>query len=284
MYKAAFPYSSVEEEVIEKEFIKTLPATATEEIAGNVWVHPDQGRASKHVVRKQSADCSATALTLAKEYGIEHWILALLDPAPITHGTDSSEGPIQSPPPYRVKDMLNGSKSPKAEKKSVRGKRSVKSDSPAPEDANAKAARKIATPRKRKSKKEDGAADAPAVNGDSKADTVTVEVETTTAPKSTGADEETTTKVNIEMPAHSDKLKLPKDADGMLEKAREMVAEAEKLGAKSSGKGKRKAKDLTKDDVEDSLPAKKARVEVELRKEKIKRRALTGIAGTLVLG
>lgn len=44
MYKAAFPYSSVEDEVIEKEYIKTLPATAAEEVAGNVWVHPDQGK------------------------------------------------------------------------------------------------------------------------------------------------------------------------------------------------------------------------------------------------
>lgn len=220
------------------------------------------------------------ALSLADEYGIKHWIIALLDPSPITHGTDNTKKHIQSPPPYRVKDLLNGVKTPK---KSVRGKRSTKSASPVPEEGSKSAARKIATPRKsRKGRK--AADEDDAVNGDTKHsdDKVTVEVETAKGPKSTG--DEQTTKVNIEMPASSDKLKLPKDAEGMLEKAREMVAEAEKLGSKGTSKGKRKAKDIAKDGAEDSLPTKKARVEVELRKEKIKRRALTGIAGTLVLG
>jgi len=43
MFKAAFPYSQPEEEQAEKEYIKSLPHTADEEVAGNVWIHPDQG-------------------------------------------------------------------------------------------------------------------------------------------------------------------------------------------------------------------------------------------------
>lgn len=43
MFKAAFPYAQVEDEVAEKDHIKAMPETASEEVAGNVWIDPDQG-------------------------------------------------------------------------------------------------------------------------------------------------------------------------------------------------------------------------------------------------
>lgn len=43
MFKAAFPYAQAEEEIAEKDYIKDLSDTASEEVAGNVWIHPDQG-------------------------------------------------------------------------------------------------------------------------------------------------------------------------------------------------------------------------------------------------
>lgn len=43
MFKAAFPYAQAEEEIAEKDYIKNLSDTASEEVAGNVWIHPDQG-------------------------------------------------------------------------------------------------------------------------------------------------------------------------------------------------------------------------------------------------
>lgn len=257
MFKAAFPYSSTEEEAAEKEYIKTLPDISSEEIAGNLWIHPDQ------------------ALTLADEYGLRHWITALLDPAPITRGSSDSKKNIKSPPAYK---FTNGV-SPSAEKKkkgSTRAPRSVRSESPVDTKT---AARKIATPRKR-GKGRAAKADEEHVNGD----TVRVEVETKTEPNAKGDEEVETTKVNVEMPADSPKLDLPQDAESMLKTAREMVAEAEKIGGSSGGKGKRKAKDqLTKGD-EEPVPAKKAKVEVELKKERIKRRALGGIAASVAIG
>ena len=43
MFKAAFPWAQQEEEAAEKEYIKSLDTTSREEVAGNVWIHADQG-------------------------------------------------------------------------------------------------------------------------------------------------------------------------------------------------------------------------------------------------
>lgn len=43
MFKAAFPYAQQEDEAREKEYVKTLPAASSEEVAGNVWIDPHQG-------------------------------------------------------------------------------------------------------------------------------------------------------------------------------------------------------------------------------------------------
>lgn len=46
MFKAAFPWAQQEEEAAEKDYIKGLDTTSSEEVAGNVWIHPDQGEHS----------------------------------------------------------------------------------------------------------------------------------------------------------------------------------------------------------------------------------------------
>lgn len=43
MYKAAFPWSSQEQEETEKRYIKSFPETGPEEVAGNVWISPSAG-------------------------------------------------------------------------------------------------------------------------------------------------------------------------------------------------------------------------------------------------
>lgn len=196
--------------------------------------------------------------------------------------------------------MTNGgskkSKSPTPKKtagrKSVRGARS---ESPVKKTP----ARKIATPRKPRTtrRKAEADDDVASMNGEAQAqmqaeDRVKIEVESAAQPTANGEEEVEQTRVNIEMPAGNPDLELPDNAQDMLAQAREMVDEANKLNGTGSGtvkgKGKRKADDIAvdEDDVAAVGPETKRTktVQLELRKERIKRRALTGMAATLAIG
>jgi hypothetical protein len=43
MFKAAYPFAQVDEELQEKEYIKQLEGASSEEVAGNVWIDPKKG-------------------------------------------------------------------------------------------------------------------------------------------------------------------------------------------------------------------------------------------------
>ena len=116
-------------------------------------------------------------------------------------------------------------------------------------------------------------------------DKVTVAVESNVERK--GDTETTTTNVKIEMPSGSAELPLPESPEEMIEKAKQMVEEARKVdGESSSSSTKRKADELDEDtDDSTTQPSKKAKIlEQELKTEKVRNRAMLGVAATLFLG
>ena len=117
---------------------------------------------------------------------------------------------------------------------------------------------------------------------------VMVEVESNVEKK--GNTETTTTNVKIEMPAGSAEMPLPESPEEMIEKAKQMVEEAKQMEGESSSSGsKRKAEEMDEDSDESGdnelQPAKRARrLEQELKTEKVRNRAMVGVAATLALG
>lgn len=105
-----------------------------------------------------------------------------------------------------------------------------------------------------------------------------------------GDTETTTTSVRIAMPQDSTAMPLPESPTEMIERAKEMVEEAKKLeGESSASSSKRKADLLDEDSDEEGdmeqQPAKKARLlQQSLKVEKVRNRAMLGVAVTMALG
>ena len=254
------------------------------------------------------------ALELGAEYSMNPWIQALLDPEPVHPGATEN---ISSPPAFKMakntrKNNANGTaESPKAssaESASTRA-RSLRSASPT---KIATPGRKIASPRKPRAPKgnQRSATAREASNAlqtavaesastiDGVSDKVKVGVETNVTVAENG-EETTNTKVNVEMPKGHPDLPLPEDAEKMVETAKAMVEQAQKLdsndGGKTSGKGagkrgKRKAEDIAGAEEEfqassTTRPEKKAKMSTqEFQKMKARSKALIGLTATIAVG
>jgi hypothetical protein len=332
MYKAAFPWSSLEEEEIEKKYIKSLPETDSEEIAGNVWIPAE------------------AALTLAEAYGMRSWIEALLDPEPIAKGTHDPNKNIATPPRFVMPTSEATTLLPPTENTSRR--RTLRSSSPA--KAPPTPSRKIATPRRTRrakgvassalattaesaeeftapetsvepeSLKFDSIIAASGTSAQAEAealledelpittsirsnDTVKVDIETTLVPGINGGSPVESVRAVVSVPASHPDLTQPSDPQAYLDMAKESIVAAHKLTASRTPGKKRKALEAFEDDDEsvsvfpefdtvgssaavapieiDERPAKRQRfTEIELRKEKIKKRATLGILTTMAMG
>lgn len=283
MFKATFPYAEVAEEEMERAYIKSLDSTSPDETAGNVWIPPQH------------------ALELAVEYRIEPWIKALLDNTPIEVNVSKESAPKSISPPPKFLLPQEPLAAPSPVRRSRRSVSPTKSSSP----------KKASSTRARKSKAD---STEPSTKTASKnlqqalktaaseeiAPAATKEIEKTTSKDASvkvkvdsevevkGDIETTHTRVKVEMPAEFAELPLPEDTEAMIAEAKRMVEEATK-SASASAAGpstvkKRKVEEDKEESEASSAPAKKAKVESELRKEKVKTRALIGISATLVIG
>ena len=312
MFKAGFPWSKISEEQAERDYIKSLSSTGEDEVAGNVWIPETFGKTTSEIWWT-IANNFATALELAEEYGITPWIRALLDPSPVQA---DEKKPINAPPPFT---FTAGDKLKLAPPSTpARGRGRPRAASP----IKATPAGKATSPRKRVTKalKEASAAAArqasdalqavadntaspiktskkdlsDKVNGivskDAKPSEDKVTVAVDQSVEVNGDIETTHTKVSVSMPAGSPGLPLPETTEDMIAKAKEMVEEAAKLEGESSKGGKRKADQLDADDEEVTSsaadqPTKKAKLMLqEIKKQKVRTRALVGVAVTAAIG
>lgn len=306
MFKATFPYAETSEEDDERKYVKSIETTSTDETAGNVWIPPQ------------------SALKLAEEYQISPWIKALLDNTPIEVNPtkDGSPKPISSPPTFflypqetlaaptpsrgRPRRSASPSKIASPKKNGAASTRSRKTKKEGSAEPSAKLASKnlqkalnAAEEEAEKTIEVESIAEETTdeVKEEIKEEPV-VRVHVDTDVEVNGDVETTHTHVEVEMPAGSAELPLPEDTAAMIAKAKEMVEAAVKSQedngeAVVSGdlpkRSKRKAEEVEDEENEEATmevaPApKRAKVESELKKERVKTRALIGISATLVVG
>ncbi|TGO91784.1 hypothetical protein BPOR_0019g00440 [Botrytis porri] len=115
-----------------------------------------------------------------------------------------------------------------------------------------------------------------------------VKVKVDTDVSVNGDIETTHTHVQVEMPAGTPDLPLSEDTEAMIAKAKEMVEATVKENAGIPTRSKRKAEEYEEDDEEEEAlevgPAKKFKVAADLKKERVKTRALIGLSATLAIG
>lgn len=286
MFKIAFPWALHAEEKAERDYLKKLDTTDRDDVAGNLWITAE------------------AALELAEEYDLVHWIRALLDPLDIAPSPKSSRKNIAAPPkfefPAAYKDVAL---SPPGTASKAAKSRSTRAASPSK--------RPKASPRKRRTKKdrEESMANANAAS-ESLQEALEESVQGTPGPESgvdepgseeptvkvqvdqdvevNGETEITHTNVTVEMPAGLPELPLPEDTEKMLETARKMVEEAQKIDGKPAASSKkRNIDDVEPSDIDGELPvapAKRARVlQEQLKREKVRTRAVVGVAASLAI-
>ncbi|KAL8800825.1 MAG: hypothetical protein Q9182_004885 [Xanthomendoza sp. 2 TL-2023] len=280
MFKAAFPWATQAEEKAEKSYLQSLETTSREEIA---------------------------ALDLAEDYGLLPWVKALLAPDDVMKNIDNHDKSITPPPKYiftanektHLPPPSSRASTPARSRGRPRGSSPTKSE-------------KAASPRKQRatkaSKTEDAANSRAAAASlqealigsentaieeeeEEEEESGTVKVELSETTQVNGEVETTTTNVKVNLPGGMSAQVPPQEqTEEIIREAKAVVEAARKLEGESyQASKKRKADELDQDSDEEAdrqlQPAKKARLaEEELKKERVKNRALFGVAFTLAIG
>ncbi|PHH66775.1 hypothetical protein CDD81_5907 [Ophiocordyceps australis] len=296
MFKATFPYAEAIDEENERRFIKSLPTTSPEETAGNIWIPPEQ------------------ALLLAEEYNIAVWIHALLDTAkiPVSGASDTSNKSITAPPKF---DPIKAQKqfAPPIPRAPVTPrKRSTKTRA---ENAETQIIGDSIEDEKQEMTMKTSTFE-PDIILESREEEGSLKVELAEKVSTNANGVETKrmlTEVDLSLPSAGQPPTAQEIAD-MMQVAKEMVdqdrqetvqreaeaqkrleerAQAAKEAPPASKKSKRKAADMSvSDDKSEQVEeadaiqprTKKFKAEVEIRKQRVKRRALVGLGATVAVG
>lgn len=319
MFKATFPYAMAEDEEAERKFVKSLPSTSSEETAGNVWIPAESALvlAEEYGIKEwikalldpaeilpsnSNSDSPEKKISAPPKFIFRgHSPTTLVPPTPTSMRSTRSR---RSASPSKAATK-RGTASPR--KRSARITAS-QTDSETPTSS-------------RKPSLTNGDIPVLLPGEPLKAEDVKIEsVERESLSQLETVEEEPRVKVNIHEDIKTDydgnmvkqtafEMDVPFSADiqgqddgfRMIEEARKMVAaatEADTSAAKSkkSAKGKRKAEDFEADNEPEEgaangetstalqPKAKRAKTQVEVKKQKVKRRALWGISVTLAVG
>ena len=264
------------------------------------------------------ANIHFAALELAHDYNMVPWIVALLDEADVKNSDDAKKS-IAPPPKYKltVSDKAHlvpretvrastpgrGRGRPRATTPSKGATPATKALSPrkqrttkAIKEANAAAAKEANASLQATLEKEAEAADLDSVESEKSinGEKASVRIESTTQVN--GDSEITTTALKFELPGGTAEMPAPANPEQMIKEAQLMVEEAKKLeepespsGRGKSSKGKRKADEIDEESDgigdDEQQPAKKAKLlEQQLTRERVRNRALMGVAATLAIG
>jgi hypothetical protein len=309
MFKATFPYAEAYEEEMERKYIKSLDSTSPEETAGNVWIPPDH--AMKLADEYRIASWIRALLDPAE--------IAVTS----SNTPDSPPKRIQAPPKFDPLMTTQIDLAPPTPSSIPRSTRTRRSASPAkvrplasPRKRNTKSklaqqpVPELPVPELPVSGGEFEAFDEGAPAKETPSIAATEETQTKESTAAAPADDESkvqvkvgqefkvfkgveSTETNVELEIPVAQPPTAEEAAKMIEEAREMVkaAAAESAGDESS-KGKRKADDITADEDDEQEGeaeseehrAKKIRTEIELRKTRVRNRALVGLSATLAVG
>ncbi|KAI9724006.1 MAG: hypothetical protein M1812_000724 [Candelaria pacifica] len=320
MFKVAFPWAKHSEQETERKYLKGLSTTSPDEIAGNAWVEPEYALqlADEYHIRPwiealiDPEDIDKGAQDLKKS----------ISPPPKFVLSDSKGHlPAPSATPSRGRGRPRSSSPskiamPSKKEKTPRKARATRATNVA--NANAASASLQAeldsAVKAAGSVTSEDVSDGPQfTSGPHATDTAnrldpnvggggldflgpteTASVDIDSQVETNGDFEKTRTSLKFELPAGAPEYPTVESTEDMMAKAKKMVEEAKKLdGPTSNGTkaSKRKADELEEDDDDEEdkdselPPAKRARVlEVGLKKEKVRSRALIGLATTLAIG
>lgn len=318
MFKATFPYADAAEEEAERKHMKSLPTTSPEETAGNVWIPPEQAMALAEEygitpwiaalldpgeIHITNAPDSPPKKILAPPKfdlsGISQPTLAPPTPSSLHRSTRSRRSASPSKKraiasPRKRSAKVTASETSAAEVSPVQ--EGTETDTSVAKTQNGTSTEPTEEITMKTTEKE------PELVFSLIEEEPKIHIKVGQEVQFSGGVETTHTAVEVELPV-TDGPPSAEEAAQMIEKAKEMVAAAAaenaenaKLGESSpsdNNKGKRKADEIAVEDEEEDEESgelsegprsKKVKTEVQLRKERVRNRALVGLSATLAVG